>query len=119
MTGSEPDEPLQIPELVDPMCQKINLGSKDHSQLVKVYNGIHGQELQDWTKFLHIHKSAFAWIYANLCHISTEIAEHRIALEEDAKPIQQRQYRLNPNYSLMVKEELDKLLRVGFIYVVP
>ena len=66
-----------------------------------------------------MHKSAFAWTYANLRGIPTEIAEHCIVLEEDARPIRQRQHRLNPNYSLMVKEELDKLLRVGFIYVVP
>ena len=29
--------------------------------------------------------------------------------------MQQRQYRLNPNYPLKVKEEIDKLLRAGFI----
>ena len=31
------------------------------------------------------------------------------------KPVQQWQYRLNPNYSVKVKEEIDKLLQVGFI----
>ena len=54
VTGSEPNEPLQTPKLVDLVCQEINLGTKNHSQLVKVYFGIHGQELQDWTKFFHI-----------------------------------------------------------------
>ena len=34
-------------------------------------------------------------------------------------PIKQRQYRLNPKYSLLVKEEIDKLLEAGFIYKVP
>ena len=118
VTRSELDEPLQIPELVDPVCQEINLGTKDHYQPIKVYDGIHGQELQDWIEFFHIHKLAFAWTYADLRGIPTKIAEHRIELEEDAQPIRQRQHRLNPKYSLMVKEELDKLLRVGFIYVV-
>jgi hypothetical protein len=33
-------------------------------------------------------------------------------------PIRQRQYRLNPRYSLMVKEEIDRLLEAGFIYPV-
>ena len=119
MIGSEPNEPLQTPELVDPVCQEINLGTKDHSQPInKVYDGIYGQELQDWTEFFHIHKSAFSWTYADLRGIPDEIDEYRIVLEEDAKPIRQRQDRLNPKYSLMVKEELDKLLRVDFIYVV-
>ena len=30
--------------------------------------------------------------------------------------MQQRRYRLNPNYAVKVKEEIDKLLRVGFIW---
>ena len=118
VTGSELDEPLCTPELIDPVCQEINLGTKDHPQSVKVYDGIQGQELQNWTEFIRKHKSAFAWTYADLGGIPAEIAEHRIVLEEDARPIWQRQHRLNQKYSLMVKEELDKLLRVGFIYVV-
>jgi hypothetical protein len=36
-------------------------------------------------------------------------------LAKDAIPVQQRRYRLNPNYAAKVKEEIDKLLRVGFI----
>jgi hypothetical protein len=39
-------------------------------------------------------------------------------LKEGAVPIRQRQYRLNPKYSLKVKKELDKLIEAGFIYLV-
>ena len=87
VTGFELDEPLQTPKLVDPVCKEINLGTRDHPQPIKVYDGIQGQELQDWTKFFHKHKSAFAWTYADLHGIPTEIAEHHIVLEEDARPI--------------------------------
>ena len=31
------------------------------------------------------------------------------------KPVQERRYRLNPNYAIKVKEEINKLLKVGFI----
>ena len=47
VTGSELDEPLQTLDLVDLVCKEINLGTRDHPQPVKVYNGIQGQELQD------------------------------------------------------------------------
>ena len=40
-------------------------------------------------------------------------------MEERAKPIRQRQCWLNLKYSLLVKEEIDKLLNIGFIYPVP
>ena len=119
VTGSEPDEILKPSELIEPICQEVNLGTSEHRQVIKVYDGIKGQTLQIWTKFFQDHKSAFAWTYADLRGIPAEIAEHKIVLQDGTQPIRQRQHRLNPKYSLMVKEELDKLLRVGFIYAVP
>ena len=47
------------------------------------------------------------------------MCEHHINLEENAKPVRQCQKRLNPKYSLLVKEEIEKLLEIGFIYPVP
>jgi hypothetical protein len=41
-----------------------------------------------------------------------------IVLREGAVLVRQRQYRLNRRYSLMVKEEIDRLLEAGFIYPV-
>ena len=72
-----------------------------------------------WREFFIHYKTAFAWTYSDLKGIPAEVCEHKIVLEDDAKPVRQRQHRLNPKYSLMVKEELDKLLEVGFIYPVP
>ena len=46
------------------------------------------------------------------------LGEHHIILEADAVPIRQRQHHLNPKYSLLVKEKIDKLLKAGFIYPV-
>ena len=45
VTGSKLDEPLQTPELVDPVCKEINLGTRDFPHPVKIYDGIQGQEL--------------------------------------------------------------------------
>ena len=42
--------------------------------------------------------------------------EHHIDLRKDAVPVWQQRYRMNPNYAVKVKEEIDKLLAVGFIY---
>ena len=41
--------------------------------------------------------------------------QHQIHLLPDTRPVQQRRYRMNPNYAAKVKEEMDKLLCVGFI----
>jgi hypothetical protein len=41
--------------------------------------------------------------------------QHKIELLPNAKPDRTKQGRWNPRYNAMVKEELDKLLEVGFI----
>ena len=41
--------------------------------------------------------------------------QHQIHLLHDARPVSQRRYRMNPNYLAKLNEEIDKLLRVGFI----
>ena len=58
-------------------------------------------------------------LYKDLKGIPREVCQHRIILESNTKRVKQRQYRMNPKYSLMVKEEIDKLLECGFIYPVP
>ena len=63
-------------------------------------------------------KDVFAWSHKDLTGIDKAYGEFRIDLEENAKPVWQRQYRLNPKYSLKVKEELDSLLEAGLIYPV-
>ncbi|KAL2631423.1 hypothetical protein R1flu_016109 [Riccia fluitans] len=50
--------------------------------------------------------------------ILSELGTHRIDLRPNPIPIRQEQYRLNDKYSLLVKKNLDNLLKAGFIYPV-
>ena len=47
--------------------------------------------------------------------LDPQFYQHKINLSPHTIPVKQRRYRLNPNYAAKVKEEIDKLLRVGFI----
>ena len=42
--------------------------------------------------------------------------QHQIHSKQDARPMQQQRYRMNPNYAAKVKEKIDKLLQVDFIW---
>jgi hypothetical protein len=64
------------------------------------------------------YKGVFAWSYKELKGIPREIYEHNIELMADTQPIKYRQYKMNPNYTLKVRKDLDKLLDVGFIYLI-
>ena len=64
---------------------------------------------------LHENKDVFAWSHEDMKGLDPKFYQHQINLATDAKPVQQRRYRMNPNYAAHVKEEIDKLLKDGFI----
>ncbi len=63
------------------------------------------------------YKDVFAWSYKELKGMWKQICEHKIELMVNVQPIKQKQYKMNPNYALRVKENLDKFLDAGFIYI--
>lgn len=57
----------------------------------------------------------FTWNYKELRGIPPHIVEHKIELETTIPPSHQVRYCMNPNYATVVKQDLDKLLAIGFI----
>ena len=62
------------------------------------------------------YKDCFAWSCDDMKGVPPEVVQHTIPIRDDAKPVQQRPYDMNPKYETIVKEEIDKLLDAGFIY---
>ncbi|XP_071909834.1 uncharacterized protein [Coffea arabica] len=69
-------------------------------------------------RVLRKHKETIGWTITDIKGISPSICMHRIRLEEDAKPVQQAQRRLNPLMMEVVKKEILKLLDVGIIFAI-
>ena len=57
----------------------------------------------------------FAWDHTNIKGVDPKVCQHRIPLIPTAKPVRLQQYRMNPNYAQNVKEEIENLLKAGFI----
>ena len=100
-------------------CQMLNVGSGSEERNIQIFNQLNPSELKTWTKFFQDNIKTFAWSYKDLRGVSPSICEHHIELEDGARPIRQRPHRLNPKYSLLVKEEIEKLINIGFIYPAP
>jgi len=79
---------------------------------------IQKQERELYAELLTQFEDVFAKSHKDLKGIPVEIAEHRIDMLEGSVPVRQKQYRLNPKFSTLVKKELDKLIEAGFIYPV-
>ncbi len=60
-------------------------------------------------------KDVFAWTYKNLKEIPLELAHHKIELDPIIPLAHQDKYKLNPNYVIEVKQDIDKLLGARFI----
>ncbi|RDY12782.1 Retrovirus-related Pol polyprotein, partial [Mucuna pruriens] len=65
---------------------------------------------------LRQHKKAIGWQLSDLPGINPSICMHRILMEEEARPIRQRQRRLNLTILDVVKKKVTKLLASGIIY---
>ena len=95
--------------------QDLNLGSDVSPKVVKVSVNLDDGFKEDLKKLLQEYMDVFAWDYLDLKGMDPAVYKHKINLQEDAVPVIQQRYRMNPNYAKQVKEELDKLLNVGFI----
>jgi hypothetical protein len=61
----------------------------------------------------------FAWSYEDISRIDPNIVEHEIKNYMNAKPVRQRLRVVNPRKVPAIKVDVEKLLNVGFIYLVP
>jgi hypothetical protein len=115
---SDPEE--VYPEKIKTVVSPTDYGKEEVEQGKTFYisNDIKGGERAEYARILKDYSDVFAWSPTDLEGIPAELGEHAIDLQEGAVPVRQRQYRLNPRYSLMVKEEIDRLLEAGFIYPV-
>ena len=101
-------------ELQEPYPKAV-IASRPDLQIVKE------MKLEETTMMIELltaQKDVFAWSYEDMKGLKPKFYQDRIHLSKDANPLQQRWYRMNPNYVAKVKEEIDKLLGVDFIWPV-
>lgn len=96
----------------------INLGTNSNPQEVKIGSTLSPQERDEMMKLLREFKDVFAWSYEDMPGLDPEIAVHKIPLKPDAKPVKQKLRRVRPEQALMIKEEIVKQLKAGFIVAV-
>jgi hypothetical protein len=73
------------------------------------------EEVKAYKEMIEEFNDVFDWSYKNLKGIFPDVVEHRIPLIPGARPIRQKERRMNPQLQLLVKAELERLLEAGFI----
>jgi hypothetical protein len=100
------------------MIKDIKLGTTEDPKMVRIGKELDPTYENQVIEILRNYKDVFAWTYENKKGIPPHNCEHKIELKPNTKPIKQSRYQMNPNYAAKVKEEIDKLLKAGFIYPV-
>lgn len=58
----------------------------------------------------------FAWDSSEMSSIIPTIMEHHIDTRHDAYPVKKKQHHLHPAKAEVIKQEIDKLQKFGFIF---
>lgn len=111
--------PPSPPSLETPMCTlepdttlvEISLGKSLH-----ITSDLDASQQEQLVNLLLNHLDAFAWGYEDMKGIPPKTYTHHIYIQDGARTVRQPQSRMNPTLRDVVKEELQKLLDVDFIY---
>nr|XP_023924890.1 uncharacterized protein LOC112036313 [Quercus suber] len=69
-------------------------------------------------QFLKENQDIFAWSHENIPSISTEVIQHKLDVDPEKKPVKQKRRVFAPERDQAVTDEVNKLLKVGFIWEV-
>lgn len=93
---------------------KVSIRGGELKQM-KMGSKLGDYEIQKYGELVDEFSDTFAWSYDELKGVPREMVEHRISLVPGAKPIRQKERRMNPQLQLLVRAELERLLKAGFI----
>ena len=83
--------------------------------MLRIGVGLPTEERNWMIKFLSDNLDVFAWRTTDMPGIDPEIICHRLSIRARAKPVKQKAQRINTERSQALSEEVDRLLKVGFI----
>jgi hypothetical protein len=86
----------------------INVGDEQDNKELKIGTLVTTEERNRLVSLLHEYVDVFAWTYADMPGLDTDIVVHKIPLIEGSKPIKQKTRRMRPDMLLKVKSEIRK-----------
>ncbi|KAE8662571.1 No pollen germination related 2 [Hibiscus syriacus] len=95
--------------------ETVNLGTDEKIKEVKIGTTLTVQIKQELINLLQEFKDIFAWSYQDMPGLSTDIVIHKLPINPEYKPIQQKLRRMRPEMLLQIKEEVMKQINAGFL----
>ena len=98
--------------------QSINLGTDDEPKMIQLGNTLTTFEKDALVALLTEFKEVFMWSYEDMLRIDTDIVQHCIPTDPTMKPVKHKLRRMKLEWTLKIKEEVEKQYNAGFLRVV-
>ena len=94
---------------------EVSVDEKDKSKTLKLGENLNEATRQDVTNFLKDNLDIFAWNHSDMEGIDPSIISHKLNIDPAARPKRQKRRSMDVERYQALKEEVDKLLKSGFI----
>jgi hypothetical protein len=95
--------------------KRINLGISDECKTVIISSSLDDKYESVLIRFLQDNRDVFAWQPADMPGVPSELAEHKLKVYPQARPIRQKLRRFTPDKREAIRAKLSHLVSVGFI----
>ncbi|CAL9011883.1 unnamed protein product, partial [Prunus brigantina] len=95
--------------------EKVQIDDNHLDRIIKIGAQLPPQIRDDLTNFLCENAQVFAWSYEDIPGIDLEIISHRLSIDPAFKPICQKCRAYDAERYAAIKEEVDKLTKIGFV----
>lgn len=102
------------PEVQDPLLE-INVGTEADPRPLFISKLLSPELSTEMIGLLNSYKDCFAWEYHEMPGLPRDLVEHELRIKDGFRPFQQPPRRFSAEVQLKVKEEIERLLKAGFI----
>lgn len=100
--------------LIEP-TQPVNIRIEETQHIIHVAQSLSVEELKEFANFFMEKKINFAWTYVDMLGLDPDLIMHHLSITPGVKTVKQKLQKLHPHVALLVKAELEKLLKAGFM----
>jgi hypothetical protein len=95
--------------------QEVNLGEGNNMKPTYISTNLSQEQKEHMFFMLKEFMDCFAWDYIEMPGLSRELVEHVLPIKKGFRPFKQPTRSLNPELLDRIKEEVEQLLKEGFI----
>ena len=121
IANNNEETPPTEERLVKPIKEEIetvNIGTNDEPKMMQIGKNLTPFEKDEFIALLREFQEVFAWSYEDMPGIDTDIVQHSIPTDPTFRPVKQKLRRMKPEWTLKIKEEVEKQYNAGFLKVV-